>query len=171
MDIIILGLVKIINNLFSNKYFPLPITWLIIAGIFFFVEFIHRAWIIIWFAAGALAASIIAYFVPEGTIYQIGAFFITSFLTLVILGPIIREWVNRGGGDTNVDGFIGKECFVIETIDSYKGKGAVNVYGTPWKATSANSHRVINKNTRVKIVRRDDLTLIVEPVESETVHN
>jgi len=109
-----------------------------------------------------------------GLAYQFGLlrepiniFFIWSLLSLVLstIGFYILKKVNEGAEikefikDDAADAF-GEEAVVVEEVGQQKGR--VQFRGTGWSAITLGEK--INTGQTVKIVSRDNLTWIVEPV-------
>lgn len=94
---------------------------------------------------------------------------LTSILIVIVAGflafyirRIVRTFKFRGKW-TGAESLIGKMGYAVEGIDE---KGWVSVDGIEWQARSSNGSR-IPKGSRVKIVGRDGLILIVEKQEDE----
>ncbi len=94
---------------------------------------------------------------------------LTSILIVIVAGflafyirRIVRTFKFRGKW-TGAESLIGKMGYAVEAIDE---KGWVSVDGIEWQARSSDGSR-IPKGSKVKIVGRDGLILIVEKLEEE----
>lgn len=84
----------------------------------------------IWFSAGSIFALIFSA-LGLAPAWQIGIFFVTSFILLATVGKYGRKALNKNKIATNIDSFIGKEIIVLEDADFFhSGEGKVN--GTIW---------------------------------------
>ncbi|MDR2203361.1 MAG: NfeD family protein [Nitrososphaerota archaeon] len=82
----------------------------------------------------------------------------------------------RGGGlldkinvsllRTNSDALVGKEAFVKKTVDPLDG-GVVKLGGELWLAKPVNDCSIINEGSKVRVVRVEGVSLIVEGVTDE----
>ncbi len=141
--------------------------WLIVMVLFLVVEAATVGLVCIWFAAGALAALLVA--MIGGAIWlQIAVFLIVAAVTLYFTRPIVKKYVNAKVEPTNADMVIGKECRVTETVDNISGTGAVYVDGKTWTARSEDDE-VIPEGTLVTAKRIDGVKLIIAAPEKETV--
>ena len=84
----------------------------------------------IWFSAGSIFALIFSA-LGLAPAWQIGIFFVTSFILLATVGKYGRKALKNNKISTNIDSFIGKEIIVLEDADFFHpGEGKVN--GTIW---------------------------------------
>ncbi|MCL2134920.1 MAG: hypothetical protein FWH37_05120 [Candidatus Bathyarchaeota archaeon] len=82
----------------------------------------------------------------------------------------------RGGGlldsinvsllRTNVDALIGKEAFVTKDIDPTDG-GVVKIGGELWLAKPVECNNIIKEGSKVRIIRVEGVSLIVDGVDDE----
>jgi len=82
----------------------------------------------------------------------------------------------RGGGlldkinvsllRTNSDALVGKEAFATKDIDPLSG-GVVKIGGELWLAKPVNDCCIIKEGTKVRVVRVEGVSLIVEGVSDE----
>ncbi len=140
--------------------------WALFALLILFIELVHFAWIVFWFAVGALAASFLAYFYPTQIVWQVETFFVVSILSLIFLRPLIPFLSEGVRFHSNVQRIVGREELCVEEIDDEKGTGAVRLYGSLWSARSKSGEK-IKAGERVKIVGIEDVTLIVEPLKNK----
>ncbi len=102
--------------------------WAIFALIILLVELVHFSWIIIWFALGAVAASILSYFYPENILLQVELFLFVSIVSLALLRPLTVFVLKSATIRTNVGRIIGKEEVCVEKIDNARSTGAVKLF-------------------------------------------
>ena len=144
---------------------PMSIFWLVAAVALGAVEAITVGLVSIWFAAGALAAMVVALF--GGVLWQqVLAFAIVSLVCVVALRPLTKTKI--GGRDkvaTNADRIIGQEAVVREAIDNTLGKGAVAVSGVEWTARSEDG-TPIDAGRRVVVLRIEGVKVFVRPVSA-----
>ena len=109
--------------------------WLVLMIIFIVIEAATVGLASIWFAIGALAALISAYF---GAVMwlQIVWFLVISAVTLYFTRPLATKYINAKKEATNADRVIGSSAVVTEIIDNLAGTGSVSVGGKFWTARS-----------------------------------
>ncbi len=117
----------------------------------------------IWFAIGALAA-LIAALITANLAVQILLFLIISLVLLYFTRPIALKYLKIGHAKTNYETYIGKQGYVVEAIDTIRGKGQVKVDGLIWSARSSDN-KTIELNTKVKVMDVKGVKLIVETIK------
>lgn len=119
----------------------------------------------IWFAAGALAALIVA--LLNGPLWlQIVLFLLVSLLSLLAIRPIASKHLNSKVEPTNADRVIGTETRVLEPIDNLQATGTVRIAGMVWSARSENDIP-IPEGTLVRVLRIEGVKVYVEEVKEE----
>ncbi len=142
---------------------PMEIFWLA-AGIFFLVvEAATPTLVSIWFALGAFAALLAAFFGAQLWI-QILVFLVVSAIALVATRPLAKKYLDKKHIPTNADMVIGKEGVVTEEIDNLNARGAVSCQGKVWTARSADG-KVIPAEGKVTVDAIEGVKLIVSPAE------
>lgn len=137
--------------------------WLGAFIIFLLIEIMTLALTTVWFATGALAATIVS--LCNGPLWlQIGVFLVISLVMLIFTRPYAVKFFNKGRIKTNLDEIIGKQVVVTKEINNLKGQGEVLVNGLPWTARSVNDSQVIEKDRLVVINAIEGVKVIVEPV-------
>ena len=137
--------------------------WLLAAAAFLILEMLTMGFTSIWFAVGALVGAVAArLYMPLGV--QIAAFAVVSVVFLMLTRPLARKYLNSRTVKTNVDSLIGESCVVTQTIDNLKAEGQVLIKGQVWTARSTEEDKVIQKDTKVKVIKISGVKLIVEPV-------
>lgn len=117
----------------------------------------------IWFAGGALAATIAALFGASWPL-ELVLFVGVSALLLACLRPLVRKYVTPKITATNAQALVGQVVLVTESIDNLASQGAVKVNGVVWTARSASGVN-IPAGTRVQIDRIEGVKLFVTPAE------
>ena len=135
--------------------------WLIVAGIFFVLEFATEGILFCWFGVGAIVAIGIS-FLTDNFIIQFLTFTVVSIL-LVICSRKFAKKVEPKVVPTNVYTIIGKKAIVTTAIDNVKGQGQIKVDGDIWSAKGENDE-VIPEGESVEIVKIDGVKTIVKKI-------
>ena len=115
----------------------------------------------VWFLGGALAALITQ--LCGGSLWlQVTLLFVVSAVLLASLRPFVKKFVSPKRTATNADMALGREAYVIETIDNLHGTGAVKLDGKVWSARSL-QETVVPEGALVRIVKLEGVKLYVEP--------
>ncbi len=139
------------------------IIWLVIAAILIVSEIVSLGLTTIWFAGGAIVAAVLAHFGAHWLI-QILVFAVVSSVLLVLTRPIAQKHLMKDMEKTNIDGLLGAEGLVTETIDNNKAEGVVFLEGKEWTARSVNGD-VIDKDSKVKVESISGVKLMVTKCE------
>lgn len=116
----------------------------------------------IWFAAGALVASIVA--MLHGPLWlQITLFAVVSVGLLIAMLPFVKKVLNPGVVKTNVDALVEEKCYVTAAIDNITATGQVKLNGMEWTARSTNG-QTIEAGTLVKVDKIEGVKVFVTPV-------
>ncbi|MBO5401691.1 MAG: NfeD family protein [Clostridia bacterium] len=119
----------------------------------------------IWFAVGALASAIAAFF--NGPVWlQWTLFLVVSVVLILSTRKLARGLLKAKPKATNADRAIGQNGIVTEEIDNLNAKGAVNLNGMFWTARSEDN-TVIPVGETVTAVRIDGVKLIVTRQETK----
>lgn len=137
------------------------IMWLVILVILVVVELATMGLTTIWFAGGALVATIASALNAPVEI-QFTLFIGVSVLLLIFTRPIAMKYFNKTRVKTNVEGLIGKQATVIEDIDNGKAVGAVIVEGQEWSARAAVETEVLKSGINATVVGISGIKLVVE---------
>lgn len=119
----------------------------------------------IWFCAGALAAMICSA-VGAPLWLQVLVFLAVSAAAMVLLRPLAKKYLTPRRTATNADRVIGREGVVKETVDNLAATGKISVGGDVWTARSE-SGAVIEKDSRVRVLRIEGVKVFVEPLETD----
>ena len=120
----------------------------------------------IWFAAGALAAMLVAMFNGH-IIVQIIAFLIVAFGLLYATKPWSRKFIDTKKENTNADRAIGQEVRVMERVSNLDQTGKAIVHGMEWTVRTEDDNITIERGELVRVLRIAGVKLIVERVEEE----
>lgn len=135
--------------------------WLVLFIFLVIVELSTVNLVSIWFAVGALVASVVSLFLDNWVI-QVAVFGLVSLLILVILKPFMKKFKGQKVA-TNLDRVIGQIGIVTEEIQKLV-PGEVKVGGRYWTATA---NKKIKKDTKVKVESIDGVKLVVREVKEE----
>ena len=138
------------------------IIWTLLIVVFLFIEFSTVQFISIWFAFGALCATLVSLFIPS-TIFQIFTFLIASLLSLLLTRKFAMKFLNLKNTATNTDRIIGMTGKVEQDIIVEDNVGRVMVNGLSWKADSQNQQD-IPQGTSVTVLSIQGVTITVIPV-------
>ena len=140
------------------------ILWAALMVVFAIVEAATVNLVSIWFVGGALTALIVQ--LMGGSIWlQLALFLVTAGVLLAGLRPFVRRYVAPRRTATNADMVLGREAFVLETVDNLHGTGALKLDGKVWTARSA-TDAVLPEGMLVKVVKLEGVKLYVEPVHA-----
>ena len=141
--------------------------WFIIGLALILAEFTVPGIVLIFFGAGAWVVSAMCAIYDASISMQLLVFLVSSILFLAFL----RRWVQNvfvGFTQEGESGFsnseaVGQAAVVVEAIrPGYPGK--VEFRGTQWRAMA---DEAIEESQPVEIVRQDNITLVVKPIQSQ----
>ena len=135
--------------------------WLIAMVLFGVLEAVTVGLTSIWLALGALGA-LAAAAAAAPVIVQIVVFLGVSFLTLLLVRPLAKRFVNDRKVATNADRVIGQEAVVTEDIDNIQGRGRVTISGADWTARTEDD-QPIPAGSMVRVLRIEGVKVIVAP--------
>ena len=144
--------------------------WLVLLIVLVAVELATMGLTTIWFAAGALVATIAAA-CNAPLFIQITLFLAVSVLMLVFTRPVAMKYFNHDRTRTNVESLIGQKGIVTGKIDNLKGCGQVTLNGMEWTARAVTDSRVIPEGSVVIIKEIHGVKLIVEPEEVQEANS
>ena len=116
-------------------------------------------------AVGAMAAALIAFFLPWSLPVQGLVFVLASMLGLLLVRPPLLRYTRRNPARlaSGAEGMIGQTATVVGQIQGESGRGHVRIAGEDWPAISAGGLR-ITEGEQVIIVEIQGATLIVAPL-------
>lgn len=138
--------------------------WLALLILFAVVEALTVGLASIWFAAGALVALLSTYFTANIWL-QIVLFFLVSAVTMILVRPLTRKYLEPRVSPTNADRILGAAATVTQEVDNLKGTGTVQVGTMPWSARSEDG-RVLAVGEQVTVLRIEGVKLFVAPVSN-----
>ena len=139
------------------------ITWLVLTAVFLVAEAATVTVISLWFAAGSLAAMVVA-LTGGGVAFQSAVFLAVSAIALTALRPLVRKHLTPKLTATNIDAIIGSVGIVSGAIDNIAATGQVKLNGMEWTARST-SGDMIEAGTKVRVDRIEGVKVFVSPVE------
>lgn len=140
----------------------MTIIWLGILVFMVVVEIVTMGLTTIWFAGGALIATIAA--ACSAPLWlQITLFFVVSLVLLLFTRPLAVRYFNKDRFRTNVEGMIGKQGVVTSEIDNIEGIGEVRVGGMEWTARTVTDGMKLPVGTVVVVCAVDGVKVIVQP--------
>ena len=144
--------------------FP-AIVWLVLMILFLIAEAATVSMTSLWFAAGSLAALIVA--VAGGSWgFQIAVALAVSAALLACLRPVVKKHFTPRLTKTNVDAVVGSRGYVTADIDNVSATGSVKLGAMEWTARSS-SGAPIPKGTLVKVDKIEGVKTFVSPAEVE----
>lgn len=137
--------------------------WLGLTVLFLAAEASTVSLVSVWFAAGALCATVIG--LLHGPVWlQVTVFVGVSAVLLAALRPLARRYLTPKLTKTNVDSIIGTQGLVTEDIDNVSARGQVKLGSMFWTARSS-SGTPIPAGTLVKADRIEGVKVFVSPAE------
>ena len=137
------------------------IFWLAAMVVFILAEAATVTLVSIWFAAGALAAIVVA-LLGGGLVLQIVVFLAVASLLLVSLRSAVRKYIHPKIVRTNVDSVVGSTGMVVTPINNVAALGQVKLNGMEWSAHSTDGTH-IPEGTLVKVDRVEGVKVFVSP--------
>jgi len=131
--------------------------WLIAAGVLLVIEMMTLTFYLLWIAIGAIVAAVVDLFVADSFIWQVLLGCAVVLVLTVFTKPITRRFRASKGFKDAVDGLIGRQGVVVETIEEGKA-GIVKVGNETWSAVS-DEH--LERGDDVTVVERGSAVLRV----------
>jgi hypothetical protein len=134
--------------------------WLIAAVIFFVIELMAPGAFMMWLGLSALLVGIISWFVAWPWQYQLVAFAVCAIASIPLWRRVARGVEKPGDQpflNRRADAFVGREFTLEKPIVG--GNGTVKIDDTIWRLAGPD----VPGGSRVKVVRADSATLVVEP--------
>ena len=142
------------------------IFWLVSFGALLLIEILTLGLTTIWFAAGALAAFLMAVLSLPLSV-QIIVFFAVSIILLIFTRPIMTKHLNAKTTKTNAESLVGEKARVIIPVSNLKSESQVMVNGMEWTARSTKDEVTFQKDEMVRIAGISGVKLIVETLSKE----
>ena len=141
--------------------------WLVIAVVLGIFEAATVALVSIWFAIGAVAAMVPAYFNAPFWV-QILVFILVSALCFVFTRPFFKKIIRVNKQPTNVDRLVGQEGVATDDIENIECRGKVFISGLTWSARSETGE-LIPQGAGVTVKKIEGATLVVKRKNFEEV--
>ena len=141
--------------------------WLVIAVVLGIFEAATVALVSIWFAIGAVAAMVPAYFNAPFWV-QILVFILVSALCFVFTRPFFKKIIRVNKQPTNVDRLVGQEGVATDDIENIECRGKVFISGLTWSARSETGE-LIPQRAVVTVKKIEGATLVVKRKNFEEV--
>ena len=135
--------------------------WLIAAAIFFVLELTVPGAFMLWLGISATLVGVISYFVPWQWQYQLVAFAVFALASIPLwrrFAGRVERAVDQPFLNRRADAFVGREFTLEKPIVA--GNGTVKIDDTIWRLSGPD----VPGGSRVKVVRADAATLVVEAV-------
>lgn len=139
----------------------MTMVWLIILVLLVVIELLTMGLTTVWFAGGALAATLVS-LLGLPLMIQIILFLVVSGLLLFFTRPIAVKYFNKDRVRTNAESLVGRQAIVISEIDNLQGIGQVNVGGMEWSARTRDEDITLPVGAVVIVLAIDGVKLIVE---------
>lgn len=139
----------------------MTVVWLAILVALVVIELLTMGLTTIWFAGGALIATIASLF-GAPLVLQIILFLVVSALLLYFTRPVAVKYFNKDRVRTNAESLVGRQAIVISEIDNLQGIGQVNVGGMEWSARTRVDGVKLPVGTVTTILAINGVKLIVE---------
>ncbi len=134
--------------------------WLTIFAVCIVIEIITLGLTTIWFAGGALVATIVA-MCTDSIVIQGLVFAVVSFLLLSQTRPIAKKYFDKKLEKTNIENLIGKHVIVVNEINNMNSQGTVKINDIEWTTRSVDNG-IIPAGCEVEIVEISGVKLIVK---------
>ena len=135
--------------------------WFVAAALLAVGEMLTAGFFLLPFAAGAVAAGILA-LTGVGVAIQLIAFVVISLLSLYLLQRFARKDVHGELLPVGAARYIGASALVTETINRVRGEGMVRMGTESWRATTDQDSE-IPPGTEVRVIEVRGARLVVEP--------
>ncbi len=135
--------------------------WLIVLVVLVVIELLTMGLTTIWFAGGALIATIAAV-LGAPMVVQVILFLVVSAVLIIFTRPLAVKYFNKDRVRTNAESLVGRQAIVISEIDNLQGIGQVNVGGMEWSARTRIDGVRLPVGTVTTVLGINGVKLIVE---------
>ena len=142
------------------------IFWLAAMVVFLVMEASTVTLVSIWFAAGALAAIVVALFHGSLSV-QVIVFLAVSILLLASLRSVVRKHFTPRLVRTNVDSVLGATGVVTTPVNNIAALGRVTIGGMEWSARSTTGSP-LPEGATVKVDKIEGVKVFVSLAEETT---
>ena len=142
--------------------------WLAAMVVFLLMEASTVMLVSVWFAAGALAAIVVA-LVGGGVGMQVTVFLAVSIALLACLRRIVRKHFTPRLVRTNVDSVVGSVGIVTTPVNNVAALGRVEIAGMEWTARSTTG-APLPEGVQVRVDRIEGVKVFVSLAEDAVVN-
>ena len=135
--------------------------WFVAAALLAVGEMLTAGFFLLPFAAGAVAAGILA-LTGVGVAVQLITFAVVSLLSLYLLQRFARKDIHGELLPVGAARYIGASALVTETVNRVRGEGMVRMGTESWRATT-DGDAEIPVETEVRVIEVRGARLVVEP--------
>lgn len=139
----------------------MTVFWLVVLVVLVIIELLTMGLTTVWFAGGALVATIAAVF-HAPVFLQVILFLIVSVALLFSTRPLAVKYFNKDRVRTNAESLVGRQAIVISEIDNLQGIGQVNVGGMEWSARTRVDGVKLPVGTVTTVLAINGVKLVVE---------
>lgn len=139
----------------------MTVFWLVVLVVLVIIELLTMGLTTVWFAGGALIATIAALFNAPFAL-QVILFLLVSALLLFFTRPLAVKYFNKDRVRTNAESLVGRQAIVISEIDNLQGIGQVNVGGVEWSARTRVDGVKLPVGTVATVLAINGVKLVVE---------
>lgn len=148
--------------------FDLSLLWFIGGVALMLLEFVVPGGIVFFLGLGATLVSVLLYAgLIDGWLQAFTTWFIGSLALLFGLRGVVQKFipaeVEKGKTDEDLDAY-NQVAEVAEAIPA-NGQGRIEFRGSTWVARNYHEDQPVEKGCRVRLVFRDNLVWVVEPVD------
>ena len=118
----------------------------------------------IWFAAGALAATVLCA-LGVGAFGQWTVFFVVSLVLLYFTRPIALKWMTPHKLRTNYENAVDKTVRITERVDNIAGTGAAVLNGQEWTARMQQDDVTLEQGELATVAAVEGVKLILIPFD------
>ncbi|MDQ2076252.1 NfeD family protein [Marinimicrobium sp. ABcell2] len=142
--------------------------WFIAGAVLMLLELVIPGGIVIFLGIGAVLVSFLLYTgVIDGWLQAFTVWFIGSLVLVFALRGLVQKLipaqVERGKTDEDLDAY-DQVAVVAERIPA-QGEGRINFRGSTWAARCHQPDLEVEAGTQVRVVLRENLVWLVEPVD------
>lgn len=139
----------------------MTVFWLVVLVALVIIELLTMGLTTVWFAGGALVATIAA-LLHAPLFLQIILFLVVSALLLFFTRPLAVKYFNKDRVRTNAESLVGRQAIVVSEIDNLQGIGQVNVGGMEWSARTRVDGVKLPVGTVATVLAINGVKLVVE---------
>ena len=139
----------------------MTVFWLVVLVVLVIIELLTMGLTTVWFAGGALIATIASLFHAPFAL-QVILFLLVSAMLLFFTRPLAVKYFNKDRVRTNAESLVGRQAIVISEIDNLQGIGQVNVGGMEWSARTRMDGVKLPVGTVTTVLAINGVKLVVE---------